>query len=71
MVHALNAGTGTMQPGVWSADSRMANLEQQAIGLPNDDVPFDNDDDPATTPSKDNLSISVTNSSAAVRAERI
>ena len=55
MVHAYNGGTGTLQPGynsIW-----VPNLEQQALGLPFDGIPFDNDNNPATPPSVNNLTI--------------
>ena len=55
MVHAYNGGTGTLQPGynsVW-----VPNLEQQAMGLPFDGIPWDNDNNPATPPNVNNLTI--------------
>jgi Ca2+-binding RTX toxin-like protein len=55
LAHALNAATGTMQTGNYNDTTR--NLEQQAVGLPNTGVPFDNDNNSWTQNSRDNRSI--------------
>jgi hypothetical protein len=51
-VHALNAATGTMQPGIFNGI--VPNLEQQAVGLPSDGIPFRWDNNPATPLSPNN-----------------
>ena len=54
LVHALNAATGTIQPGQTDG---VANLELQAIGLPFVGIAWDNDGDPATPTRAGNLPV--------------
>ncbi len=58
--HAFNIVTGTLQPGVYGGgfpgdpDTGIPNAERQAVGLDNDGVAFDGDNDPVTPASSDN-----------------
>lgn len=58
--HAFNNVTGTFQPGVFSGegpgntDLGINNRERQAVGLENDGVAFDGDNDPSTPDSTAN-----------------
>lgn len=60
MAHAYNGATGTMLDGQGEEISPTGekyiinNLEYQAIGVPNNDAPFDLDNDPSTPPSNIN-----------------
>jgi len=53
MAHAWNAATGTLQPGD-SPEPGVGNVELQAVGLHVNGIPFDGDNNPATSPSPDN-----------------
>lgn len=51
LIHAYNALSGTYQPGKYKGpglDKGIDNRERQAVGLPNDGVPYDFDHNPAT-----------------------
>jgi Ca2+-binding RTX toxin-like protein len=55
MVHAYNAGMGTAQRGL--GPYGVYNFEYQTIGLSFDGIPFDNDNNPKTPASEDNLPV--------------
>ena len=52
LIHALNAGTGSLQPGKTGA---IANAEFQAVGLPFSGIRWDNDGNPSTKPAARNI----------------
>ncbi|AGY56824.1 M91 family zinc metallopeptidase [Gloeobacter kilaueensis] len=58
MSHGWNITSGTLQSGTYTGADEPAgsanNDERQAVGLPNQGVPFDNDNNPATPASRDN-----------------